>query len=139
MAKELKWSWREKARQLKEAQETIKTFGGPFPVKGVVEQKFSTIQDVRDLFRSMDHAGNDYIDFVEFKGCLEALGIPFPNDKAAMKQFKKLDKDSNGKIYEEEFISWWQGSSSDKLKKNLGEKVKLSADKLGKGSGVAFG
>ena len=68
-------SSREKKRQLDHAVATIETFGGPFPSQQVVEQKFQSIRDVRELFQSMDHAGNGYIDFTEFNGCLEALGI----------------------------------------------------------------
>lgn len=140
MAKELQWSRGETKRQLQHAVDTIKTFGGPFPDKQVVAEKFQSIQDVRELFRSMDHAGNGYIDFTEFKGCLEALEIPFASDKAAQKAFAKLDEDNNGRVGEEEFVRWWEKASrGDALKANLSQKLKLSADKLGKGGGVAFG
>lgn len=141
MAAEMKWSRKEKKQQLQRALDTIKSFGGPYPTKDLVERKFQSIHDVRELFHSMDHAGNGYVDFIEFKGCLDALGIPFANDKEALKAFSKLDHDNNGRVYENDFVQWWEKTSrGDTLKSNLSEKLKLSADKLGnKARGVGFG
>jgi len=140
MAKEMNWSRSEKKRQLEEAMSVLKTFGGPFPSKEGMEQKFKSVNDVRALFKSMDHSGNGYIDFIEFKGVLDALGLPFANDKAAMNAFRNIDTDKNGKILEDDFIAWWENASRlDSLKSNLSQKFKLSAEKLRKDSGVGFG
>lgn len=143
MAKAMGWSRKEKARQLKEAEDVVKTFGGPFPTKEGMEQRFQSVVGVRQLFNQFDAQGNGYIDFVEFKDCLDALGVNLGSDKAAKNAFKKLDKNGDGKVFEEEFIQWWKTSSkSDKVKAGLGDKLKLSADKMGTGlnsRGTGFG
>ena len=142
MAKDLKWSRRERNRQLQEAEDLLNTFGGPYPNKEAVEQNMKSIHDVRSLFRAMDHNESGYIDFAEFKGVVASLGFPFKNDKQAMRSFKKIDSHADGKITEEEFLSWWKSKKADKLKSNLGDKFKLSHDKLGEGAesrGAAFG
>ena len=90
----------------------------------------------------MDHDDSGYIDFAEFKDCVAMLGFPFKNDKLAMKSFKKIDSKADGKITEDEFINWWTSKKSDKLKSELGEKFKLTPEKLGHGAesrGAAFG
>jgi glycerol-3-phosphate dehydrogenase len=142
MAKELKWSRRERNEQLQEAEELLQTFGGPYPNKEAMDQSIQSVNDVRSLFRTMDHDGSGYIDFAEFKECCASLGFPFKNDRLAMRSFKKIDSKADGKITEDEFIGWWQSKKGDKLKSNLNDKFKLSHDKLGKGPesrGAAFG
>ena len=64
MAKEMKWGRRERNRQLKEAEDLIKTFGGPYPKKTALEETVKSVKDVRDLFHTFDHNKSGYIDFV---------------------------------------------------------------------------
>ena len=138
MAKELKWGWRERKRQLKEAEDAIKSFGGAYPNQSLMEEKFKSAKDVRDLFNTFDHGKNGYIDFTEFKTMVEVLGFPFPNEKAAMKTFKKIDTKADGKITEDEFTKWWQSSRKDELRLRL-DKFKPTPEKFGEGPGAAFG
>jgi glycerol-3-phosphate dehydrogenase len=143
MAKELKWSKRERDRQLKEAVELINTFGGPYPNKQYfLSESIKTIKDVRGIFRTFDHDKTGYVDFTEFQDIVKELGIPFANEKEAMKAFKKIDTKGDDKIYEDEFVAWWESARRDKFKENLGEKFKLSQEKLSRHStsgGVGFG
>lgn len=142
MAKELKWSRRERNRQLKEAEELLATFGGPYPNKEVIAQSMQSINDVRSLFRTMDHDETGYIDFYEFKDAVGILGFPFKNDKDAQRSFKKIDSSADGKITEDEFIGWWKKNKADNLRSNLSSKFKLTHATLGEGPesrGAAFG
>jgi glycerol-3-phosphate dehydrogenase len=142
MAKELNWGRRERNRQLQQAEEHLKSFGGPYPSKEAMNKSIQSVHDLKSLFRTMDHDDSGYIDFAEFKDCVAMLGFPFKNDKMAMKSFKKIDSKADGKITEDEFINWWTSKKSDKLKSELGEKFKLTPEKLGHGAesrGAAFG
>jgi glycerol-3-phosphate dehydrogenase len=143
MAKSLGWSKAERTRQLAEAEEHLSSFGGPIRnVKGMLRH-FPTIHDIHSLFELFDRDRNGYIDFEDMKDMAKELGAPFSSEKEALKTFKKMDVDNNGKIGEEEFVRWWNtAGKNDKLKRKIGEKVKFSADKVGKGPksrGVMFG
>mmetsp|Transcript_7499 Transcript_7499/g.13508 ORF Transcript_7499/g.13508 Transcript_7499/m.13508 type:complete len:540 (-) Transcript_7499:210-1829(-) len=137
MAKEMRWSKKERNRQLKEAQDLLETFGGPYP------SEFSeTVTDVRDLFEALDNDKSGYIDFTEFCDCVKSMGVPFKDDKEAMRAFSNIDTSRKGKITLDEFVTWWETDSDQKLKASLGEKFKFSAGKLGEGPesrGAAFG
>lgn len=145
MAKELKWNKKERDRQLKDAIDLINTFGGPYPSKDDIDRTLlQSIHDVRDLFRSFDNDKSGYIDYTEFKGFIDALGITLSesSEKEIRNAFSKIDIKNTGKITEDDFILWWKNSSSKSdllLKSNLGDRVKLSAEKMGKGVGAGFG
>jgi glycerol-3-phosphate dehydrogenase len=143
MAKSMGWSKRERNRQLKEAEEHLATFGGPYPNKGAVKLDTSTVTDLVDLFRTFDADGTGYIDLAELKDVVKMLGFPFESEKEAERTFKQIDKNGDGKITEDEFVAWWHDDrKKSKLRAKLGEQFKFSADKLGTGPksrGVGFG
>jgi glycerol-3-phosphate dehydrogenase len=124
MAKSLGWSRKERNRHLKEAEELIQTFGGAYPNRAEDRLSFiSTVSDVRDLFQTFDVGDTGYIDLTEFKDVAKMLGL---SDDEASRTFKKIDKNKNGKITEDEFIDWWNHRSRDKLKVKLGEHFLVS-------------
>jgi Ca2+-binding EF-hand superfamily protein len=82
----------------------------------------STISDVRDLFHTFDLTGNGYIDLVDLKNAATMLGIPFANDHEARKIFQLINTHDDGKITEDEFVAWWNSTTRDNLKKNIGER-----------------
>lgn len=80
-----------------------------------------TISDVRDLFHTFDMTKNGYIDIVDLKEAAAMLGIPFSSDAETKKTFEHIDTNGDGKITEDEFVSWWNSTTKDKLKKDIGE------------------
>mmetsp|Transcript_9046 Transcript_9046/g.12527 ORF Transcript_9046/g.12527 Transcript_9046/m.12527 type:complete len:756 (-) Transcript_9046:425-2692(-) len=143
MAKSLGWSKAEKNRQLAEAVEALSEFGGPIPQKEGSKLSAATITDIRSLFHVFDQDQNGFIDFEEMKLMAKELGSPFESEKEALKTFKRMDVDNTGRIYEERFVEWWHDTGrDDKLRKDLGESFKFSADKLKRGTksrGAMFG
>lgn len=143
MAKSLGWSKVERNRQLADAQQAIAEFGGPIPHKEGCKLSAATVTDIRALFEIFDRDRNGYIDFEEMKTMAKALGSPFKDEKEALKTYKRMDVDDNGRICEEDFVQWWHSAGrDDKLRKILGNQFKFSADKLEKGAksrGVMFG
>jgi len=122
MAETLGWSKKEKKRQLQEAIDFIQTFGGPIPnqhSKTWVDN-ISTVSDVRDLFHTFDVSENGYIDVTEFQDV--ATKILGQSKEEAAKTFTKIDTKKKGKIYEEEFVAWWNDRRRhDKLKSKIAE------------------
>ena len=132
----LGWSEEEKKKQLKEALDVCSTFGGPIP-----SNFLETVQDANDLFVAFDVDKSGYIDFNELKMCVKFLGFPFANDEEAMKEFKMIDKNGNGKITQEEFVDWWNEEKNKEFRKRL-DRYRITTEKLGKGSesrGAIFG
>jgi len=81
-----------------------------------------TISDVRDLFHTFDMAGHGYIDLIDLKNAATMLGAPFTNDAEARRIFERINTHHDGKITEDEFVAWWNSTTRDKLKKNIGER-----------------
>lgn len=125
MAKSMKWSRRERDQQLREAEELIATFGGPYPNK----KELGTVNDLHDLFKTIDVSGNGYIDLEELKGMVKMLGFPFKDNDEALQAFKKIDANANGKITYDEFVQWWNDRKHDKLRAQLGEQFLISRNK----------
>merc|ERR1712087_787140 len=115
-----------------EALEVLATFGGPIP------DDEAAFEEVRDAFGKMDLDKNGYIDFNEFKNCCEMLGIDFHGDSQVKKDFDAVDVDYNGKISEEEFLSWWK--KGGRLQEQIAKKVKFSIirDENDRAVGTAF-
>ena len=142
MAEELNWGRFEKKRQLQEAQDVLNTFGGRYP-NDMTQKMRQTLanfdDDVRAVFQTFDHDGSGYIDFTEFVDVVNALGVPFSSEREARKVFNEIDTRHDSKLWEDEFIAWWQSPKSAKFKQSLDERIKLDANSLGKQTGVAFG
>mmetsp|Transcript_17984 Transcript_17984/g.26068 ORF Transcript_17984/g.26068 Transcript_17984/m.26068 type:complete len:744 (+) Transcript_17984:95-2326(+) len=143
MGKSLGWSKAETKRQLDEALAALTEFGGSVPKKVGSKLSAATLTDIRALFDQFDLDKNGFIDYQEMKTMAKELGSPFETEEEAQQTFKKMDVDNNGRVYEERFVQWWHETGpDDKLRKELGNKFKFSAEKLGTGSesrGVAFG
>lgn len=142
MAKSLGWSRRERNRQLAEAQKALAQFGGSVPLQDGCKISAHTLSDLHALFEAFDRDGNGYVDYEEMKIMATQLGAPFKSEKEAMTTFKAMDADKNGRVNEDEFVTWWHNKEHDKLRKDLGKTVGFSSDKLGKGPksrGVMFG
>lgn len=137
MGSALGWNKRHKQEELKQAQEAIAAFGGPIPKK--TEQKsFKTIEEV---FHSFDVNKSGYIDYDELKLCMKHFGAPFKDEEEASITFKSIDKNGDGKITEDEFLSWWNRLQRRQTR-TLSDIYRISSDKLGSGSdsrGAAFG
>ena len=128
MQKALGWSRREKKRQLEEAKKYLSTFGGPVPNKLDESSALVTLTDVGNLFKTFDQTENGTIDLTDFKDATTILGLPFPTDKAALAAFKKLDKDNDGRVTEDEFMEWWvKHDPRDEFRRKLGKQI---SDKL---------
>lgn len=129
MAEALGWSRREKKRQLAEAIEYISQFGGSLPADGAFA--VGTVSDVRDLFHTFDLGGHGYIDAIDLRNAAKMLGFPFQSKSEAERTFKNINKNKDGKITEDEFVAWWNSTTQDRLKKNIGEKfIKREATRL---------
>lgn len=143
MGKTLGWSKSETKRQLDEALVYISEFGGPIPKKEGTKLSAATVTDLRALFEQFDIDKNGFIDYQEMKTMAKELGSPFESEEEAQQTFKRMDVDKNGRVYEERFVQWWNETGpDDKLRKELGDQFKFSADKLQDGAGsrgVAFG
>lgn len=66
--------------------------------------------------------GNGYIDLVDLKHAATMLGFPFANDSEARRAFERINTHHDGKITEDEFVAWWNSTTRDKLKRNIGER-----------------
>lgn len=142
MAKSLGWSKKERNRQLAEAQKALGEFGGPVPLRGGSKISVHLLADLHSLFEAFDTDGNGYVDFEELKTMAGQMGTPFKSEAEAKKTFESMDTNSDGRVTEEEFVTWWHKKERSVLRKSLGEKVGFNSDKLGKGAksrGVMFG
>lgn len=143
MQKSLKWTRKEKIRQLTEAKAHIAEFGGPIPNTTTQQQQQlvdvpNTVTDLKDLFHTFDPDENGYIDATEFADAMAFLGHPFANEKQAKRAFERLDKKKTGRVTEKDFVNWWHDNSNDELRIKLGEKYKFTG--TGKQSrGIVFG
>jgi glycerol-3-phosphate dehydrogenase len=139
MSNVLGWSKAEKKRQLDEALKVIDEFGGPVP-----KNRLDSIHNIHDLFKAFDADGSGYIDYSELKEYVKHMGFPFRSEREAKEAFSKMDKNKDGMVSEREFTKWWNDpkNAESRLKLDLSEKYRLSAEKLGEGSensGAAFG
>lgn len=137
MSNALGWSRKQKQDQINHALEVIGNFGGPVP-KNQEQKSFQTIEEV---FHSFDVNKTGYIDYEELKLCMKHFGAPFKNEEEAQITFNAIDKNSDGKITEDEFLAWWKRLKRNQTK-TLSDIYRISSDKLGSGSdsrGAAFG
>ena len=126
MQQSLGWTRWERKRQLEDAKKFLSLFGGPVPNKVDATSEVVTVSDVKELFRTFDHSENGYIDLTDFKDVTMMLGFPFDNDKHALRAFKRLDTNNDGRVSEADFVNWWQKSSRDELRQKLDKKVCVS-------------
>jgi calmodulin len=61
----------------------------------------------KQIFNHYDKDGNGTLDSVELSKFMADLGEPL-NDAELDEALKILDKNGDGKIQIEEFLSWWQ-------------------------------
>jgi len=128
MATHLKWSSKEKAAQIKTAQEYIGAFGGPIADKKNAKLKSATFTDLHEIFLSIDLDKSGYIDEQELEKAAKKLGFPFASKAELKAKFIEIDKDGNGRISESEFIEWWNGTNANtKEAKKLHQQLSLSA------------
>ena len=139
MAKEMNWSRREKKRQLQEGLDELDKFGGSIPndPKYIATMERS-VKNVRDIFNQLDLNHNGYIDITEFKDGCKLLDIPFSTHRDAMKVFNAIDRNGDGRIAEDEFMTWWQNSHSNLFHSNFHSKLanqfKFTTDSASDGS-----
>lgn len=136
MAKALGWSKKRKKEELEGALEVIGSFGGPVP-KTRIESTYS----MADLFHSFDVNKNGYIQYDELRLCMKHFGVPFKSEEEALIAFNAIDKNGDGKIDFEEFMTWWKRLRKRQTR-TMGDAYRISSDKLGSGSdsrGAAFG
>jgi len=142
MSKFFGWSKAEKKQQLDEAEKYLAEFGGRIPQNEATQLSTMTQTDIHSLFETFDRDHNGYIDFAEMIQMSKHLGYNL-TEAQAKKSFERMDLDHNGRITEEHFAQWWNTTGpDDELRKELGQQMKSSADKLGKGSesrGTVFG
>lgn len=62
--------------------------------------------ELLDLFTRFDGDDNGCIDKVEFREIVKALGQE-KSDHALAEQFAIVDKDGDGSVQFEEFVTWW--------------------------------
>lgn len=137
MSNTLGWSKKHKTEELKGAMDVIGNFGGPVPKT----QKKESFQSIEEIFHSFAVNQSGYIGYDELKLCMKHFGVPFKNEEDAMNAFNSIDKNSDGKITEDEFAAWF-GRLKRKQTSTLSDIYRISSDKLGSGSdsrGAAFG
>ena len=127
MAQELKWSKRERDKQIKAAAAYIGEFGGPIADKSNAKLKMATYTDLREVFRNIDTDGSGYLDEAELDKASIKLGFPFRSKEELHAKFKEIDADGNGRISESEFIEWWNGRNAEKFEKKLRQQVSMTA------------
>ena len=64
------------------------------------------IEEVKEIFSHYDHNQNGVIDKSEFAALLNALDAQL-NDDEVTAGLRAVDKDGNGQIEFNEFITWW--------------------------------
>merc|ERR1719409_38944 len=101
MAKEMKWSKKEKEAQIKEAKEYIGAFGGPVADKTGAKLRSATFTDLHEVFAKLDTDKNGYLDEAEL------------NQAELMAKFREIDTNGNGRISETEFIEWWNKATPE--------------------------
>merc|ERR1719409_2225693 len=104
MAKEMKWSKKEKEAQIKEAKEYIGAFGGPVADKTGAKLRSATFTDLHEVFAKLDTDKNGYLDEAELNQAAIKLGFPFSSKAELMAKFREIDTNGNGRISETEFI-----------------------------------
>ena len=128
MAQELKWSKRERDKQIKAAAAYIGEFGGPIADKSNAKLKMATYTDLREVFRNIDTDGSGYLDEAELDKASIKLGFPFRSKEELHAKFKEIDADGNGRITEAEFIEWWNGRNSEKVNRLMRQTLSLTAE-----------
>jgi len=127
MAKELKWSKKERDAQVRQAFEYIGQFGGPVADKSGAELRAATFTDLHEVFLKVDTDKSGYIDMHELEKASKQMGFPFRSKEHLQKKFAEIDTDGNGRISESEFIEWWNGRHSEKSRRNLQNTLTLTA------------
>jgi len=107
MAQHLKWSKKEKLRQVKLAEDYLGQFGGPVADKKGAKLKQATVTDLHEVFIGQDKAASGYMDVKQLNAASIQLGFPFRNDKHLKDKFAEIDTNSKGRISELEFVEWW--------------------------------
>lgn len=134
MAKEMKWSKREKEAQIKEANQYIGAFGGPVADKTGAKLRSATFTDLHEVFMNLDTDKNGYLDEAELDQAAIKLGFPFSNKAELSAKFREIDTNGNGRISEIEFVEWWNKATpeSKKLLKtiSLTATAEVAIDKL---------
>ncbi len=64
------------------------------------------IEEVREIFSHYDHDNNGVIDKGEFAALLEALDAQLKDEEIGA-GLRAVDKNGNGKIEFDEFVTWW--------------------------------
>jgi len=146
MAPLLNWSDAERERQLEEALCYLAEFGGPYPntaaaVAEPTSPPRASVSDISALFHRLDWDGNGYIDQSELLNAASALGFAVGSQGELMALFDRLPGASAGRIYEDEFITFFQDNRhQDALLQRMDSEFKLSVDRLEKNArGVMFG
>jgi glycerol-3-phosphate dehydrogenase len=140
MAIHLEWDENEKKKQLNDAMNVLKAFGGPVPNKEGAQLSSATVVDIHTMFKLLDVDDNEYIDFAEFQVGAKRLGFPFDTVEDAKNAFALVDKAGDGRVSEQDFTEWWTAEGpNDQLREQLHAAFKLSADDLKDARGVMFG
>ena len=126
MAAELKWSKRERDRQVKLAHEYIGAFGGPIANKKGAMLQAATYTDLHDVFVSIDKDNSGTIDMKEFQDAAGRLGFPVLNQDELRAKFTSIAKGSKT-ISEAQFIDWWNNTNSKKVDDRLRRTMTLTA------------
>jgi Ca2+-binding EF-hand superfamily protein len=98
----------------------LSEFGGPVPDKTGAKLRWTptkmvSFRDLEALFAELDADKNGFLDEVEIGQAAERLGFPFKSPAELRAAFSKLDTDGDGRVREEEFISWWNSHLEDDL------------------------
>jgi len=121
MAQHLKWSKKEKIRQVKLAEDYLGQFGGPVSDKKGAKLRQATATDLHEVFAGQDKAMSGFIDVKQLNAASIQLGFPFRNDKDLKTIFSEIDTNQKGRISELEFVEWWNKATpaSKRLQKQL--------------------
>jgi glycerol-3-phosphate dehydrogenase len=121
MATHLKWDKKEKAKQIKMAEDYCGQFGGPVANKRGAKLKQATVTDLHEVFAELDKSGSGYMDVNGLNTASIKLGFPFGSNAELKEKFAEIDTNGKGRISELEFVEWWNKATpaAKRLQKQL--------------------